>query len=158
MKLHTFCKTTYFLPAISKQLLSRTNWKILHLTNFFYTTSGCDGCDNYQVWLRVCLCSTQDLLIIFFLYLAFNLHCFLFVFLLEIVFVYTSALVNEEEAVLVACMSVLYSRLADCPSQTCLTQVWLAGKACKETLDNTITSNYFFSQLFMNIWKACKET
>ena len=109
VKLHT-----YFLPAISKQLLSRTNWKILHLTNFFYTTSGCDGCDNYQVWLRVCLCSTQDLLIIFFLYLAFNLHCFLFVFLLEIVFVYTSALVNEEEAVLVACMSVLYSRLADC--------------------------------------------
>ena len=29
--------------------LSRNNWKILHLTEFFYTTSGCDGCDKYQV-------------------------------------------------------------------------------------------------------------
>ena len=48
---------------------------------------------------------------------------FLFVSLLEIVFVDTSALVNEEEAILVARVSVLYSRLADCPSQTCLTQV-----------------------------------
>ena len=41
VKLHTFC-------AISKQFLSRIHWKILHLTEFFYTTSGCDGCDKYE--------------------------------------------------------------------------------------------------------------
>ena len=35
MSLHTFCNTTLLLPAISKQFLSRTNWKILHLTDFF---------------------------------------------------------------------------------------------------------------------------
>ena len=55
------------------------------------------------------------MLIVFFLYLASNLHLFfLFLFFLEIVLLDTSALVNEEEAILVACMSVLYSRLADC--------------------------------------------
>ena len=35
MKVHTFCKTTHFVLAISKQFLSRSNWKILHLTEFF---------------------------------------------------------------------------------------------------------------------------
>ena len=25
--------------------------KILHLTDFFYTTSGCDCCDKYEVWI-----------------------------------------------------------------------------------------------------------
>jgi len=24
--------------------------KFLHMANFFSTTSGCDGCDKYQVW------------------------------------------------------------------------------------------------------------
>ena len=51
------------------------------------------------------LCLTQDLLIVFFLYLALNLHLFfLFLFLLEIVLLDTSALVNEEEGILVACI------------------------------------------------------
>ena len=27
----------------------RSNWKILHLAEIVYTTSGCDGCDKYQV-------------------------------------------------------------------------------------------------------------
>ena len=36
--------------CISKNFHSRTHWKILHLTEIFYTTSGCDGCDKYQVW------------------------------------------------------------------------------------------------------------
>ena len=26
--------------------------EILHLTEIFYTTSGCDGCDKYQVWIH----------------------------------------------------------------------------------------------------------
>ena len=45
VKLHTFCKTEHFL--------SRIHWKILHLTEHFYTTSGCDGCDKYEVWLKI---------------------------------------------------------------------------------------------------------
>ena len=28
---------------------SRSNWKLLHLANSFYTASGCDGFDKYQV-------------------------------------------------------------------------------------------------------------
>ena len=51
VKLHTVCKTTHFMHAITKQVLLRTNWKILHLTEFVYTTSGCDGCDKYLVWV-----------------------------------------------------------------------------------------------------------
>ena len=50
VKFHAVCKTTHFVHAITKQFLLRTNWKILHLTEFFYTTSGCDGCDKYEVW------------------------------------------------------------------------------------------------------------
>ena len=42
--------TNYTFCVESKLFLSRTYWKILHLTEFVYTTSGCDGCDNYQVW------------------------------------------------------------------------------------------------------------
>ena len=41
--------TRHFLLAISKHFFPRTNWKTLHLTEFFHTTSDCDGCDNYQV-------------------------------------------------------------------------------------------------------------
>ena len=41
VKLHIVCNI--------KQFLSRNHWKILHLTDFFYTTSGCDGCDKYEV-------------------------------------------------------------------------------------------------------------
>ena len=33
----------------SKHFLAYTLWKILHLTQNFYTTSGCDGCDKYEV-------------------------------------------------------------------------------------------------------------
>ena len=44
VKLHIVCNI--------KQFLSRNHWKILHLTDFFYTTSGCDGCDKYEVWLQ----------------------------------------------------------------------------------------------------------
>ena len=45
----THCVSNYTFCAISKQLLSRIHWKILHLTEYFYTTSGCDGCDKYEV-------------------------------------------------------------------------------------------------------------
>ena len=45
VKLHTFCKTT-----IPERFLLRIQWKILHLTELFYTPSGCDGCDKYEVW------------------------------------------------------------------------------------------------------------
>ena len=31
------------------QFLSHIHWKILHLTEYVYTTSGCDGCDKYEV-------------------------------------------------------------------------------------------------------------
>ena len=27
--------------------------KFLHMTDFFSTTTGCDGCDKYQVWARL---------------------------------------------------------------------------------------------------------
>ena len=33
----------------SDQGLSFTLYKILHLTQFCYTTNGCDGCDKYEV-------------------------------------------------------------------------------------------------------------
>ena len=33
-----------------KVVILRSNWKILHSAKFCYTTSGCDGCDKYQVW------------------------------------------------------------------------------------------------------------
>ena len=33
-----------------KHFFSCSNWKILHLAKFFYTTSGCDSCDKYEVW------------------------------------------------------------------------------------------------------------
>ena len=35
LKLHIFCQGTHFVRTISKQFLSRTNWKILHLTDLF---------------------------------------------------------------------------------------------------------------------------
>ena len=47
VKLHTFLN--YACCAVSKQFLSCTHWKILHLTGNFYTISGCDGCDKYEV-------------------------------------------------------------------------------------------------------------
>ena len=31
--------------------------EILHLTEIFYTTSGCDGCDKYQVSLICVICA-----------------------------------------------------------------------------------------------------
>ena len=30
----------------------RSNWKTLHLANFFSTTSCCGGYDKYEVWKR----------------------------------------------------------------------------------------------------------
>ena len=44
VKLHIVCNI--------KQFFSRNHWKILHLADFFYTTSGCDGCDKYEVWVQ----------------------------------------------------------------------------------------------------------
>ena len=49
MELHNFCKTTHFV-WYQNWFLSSPLWKILHLTEIFYTTSGCDGCDKYEVW------------------------------------------------------------------------------------------------------------
>ena len=40
---YTFC-------AISKQFLSHIHWENFTLDQFFYTTSGCDGCDKYQIF------------------------------------------------------------------------------------------------------------
>ena len=43
MKFYTVCNTVF----------SRSNWKILHLASFYYTPSGCDGTDKYEVWLGI---------------------------------------------------------------------------------------------------------
>ena len=37
------------MHACIKAVFSRSNWKILHSAKSFYTTSGCDGCDKYEV-------------------------------------------------------------------------------------------------------------
>ena len=49
-----FCKTTHFVQYQCRFFPFRIHWKILHLTDFFYTTSGCDGCDKYEVWTWSC--------------------------------------------------------------------------------------------------------
>ena len=49
VKLHTFWKL-HILCNIKLVSLTYPS-KILHLTEFFYTTSGCDGCDKYEVWI-----------------------------------------------------------------------------------------------------------
>ena len=54
MKIHTVCEITHFslnYILLACNMKTRITWKILHLTEFFYTTSGCDGCDIYQVWV-----------------------------------------------------------------------------------------------------------
>ena len=51
-------ETTHFVLAISKQFFSRSNWKILHLAKFFYTTSGWVEF-TIGIWpkcIRLCLC------------------------------------------------------------------------------------------------------
>ena len=51
---YTLCKATFFF-AISEQFLSCPHWKFLHLTETFYTTNSCDGCDKFKVWLTYLL-------------------------------------------------------------------------------------------------------
>ena len=43
------CKIAHCKKLHSKHFLSCTLWKILHWTQNFYTTSGGDGCDKYEV-------------------------------------------------------------------------------------------------------------
>ena len=50
LKAHTFAT-----KLCVHQFFSRPDWKILHLAKFFYTTSNCDDCDKYQVWIYPCL-------------------------------------------------------------------------------------------------------
>ena len=39
-----------FYTVHCKAVFSHSSWKFLHLARLFYTTSGCDGCDKYEVW------------------------------------------------------------------------------------------------------------
>ena len=56
VKLHTFWKL-HILCNIKSVSFTYPS-KILHLTDFFYTTSGCDGCDKYEVCVCfVCVCA-----------------------------------------------------------------------------------------------------
>ena len=42
--------------TVCKAVFLHSNWKMLHLAKFVYTTSGYDGCGNYKVcWLRCSL-------------------------------------------------------------------------------------------------------
>ena len=57
LELHNLCKITHTLFAklhilCNIKLVSfPSTFKILHSTEIFYTTSGCDGCDKYEVWI-----------------------------------------------------------------------------------------------------------
>ena len=55
----------YTCCVISKQFHSRNRWKILHLTEIFYTTSGFDGCDKYPVCLLYWLSSFGPFLLLY---------------------------------------------------------------------------------------------
>ena len=55
VKHNTMCKIANCNKLHSRHFLSYTLWKILHLTKNFYTTSGCDGCDKYEVWTTVAM-------------------------------------------------------------------------------------------------------
>ena len=47
------------IRAISKQFFFTYPLEILHLTEYFYTTSGCDGCDKYEVCVFIVATSTS---------------------------------------------------------------------------------------------------
>ena len=62
LKLHTLCQITHCVSNYTlfvklhilcniKAVSFTYPLEILHLTEYFYTTSGCDGCDKYEVWL-----------------------------------------------------------------------------------------------------------
>ena len=52
VKHYTMCKIAHCKKLDSMHFLSYTLWTILHLTQNFYTTSGCDGCDKYEVCIH----------------------------------------------------------------------------------------------------------
>ena len=60
VKLHTVRNTTHFRICVKLHTLCNIKavsftypLEILHLTEYFYTTSGCDGCDKYEVCWQV---------------------------------------------------------------------------------------------------------
>ena len=51
VKHYTMCKIAQSVKKYTQSTFLCTLWKILHLTQNFYTS--CDGCDKYEVCLHI---------------------------------------------------------------------------------------------------------